>query len=83
MNAKKNLVITYNGNTLIYVFQTPAEDCIHPPTYSSLHFAEVGQRRSMKIGQRKSLLCKLTEKVVFFFLISGRKMISTGHDTIF
>lgn len=53
---QKKFGITYDGNALIYVFQTPAEDCIHPPTYSSLHFAEVGQRRSMKTGQRKSLL---------------------------
>lgn len=52
--CRKKSGITYNGNTLVYVFQTPAEDYI--TTYSSLHFAEVGQRRSMEIEHGKSLL---------------------------
>lgn len=50
---QKKSEITYNGNTLIYVFQPPVEDCIQ---YSSLPFVEVGQRRAMKIEHRKSLL---------------------------
>ena len=48
---QKKSEITYNGNTLIYVFQPPVEDCIQ---YSSLPFAEVGQKRAMKIEHGKS-----------------------------
>lgn len=65
---QKKFEVMYNGNTLIYVFQPPVEDCIQ----YSLPFAEVGQRRAMKIEHGKSLLWKVTEKKVRglgFFLI--------------
>lgn len=48
---QKKSEIMYNGN--IYVLQPPVEDCIQ---YSSLPFAEVGQRRAVKIEHGKSLL---------------------------
>lgn len=50
---QKKAEITYNGNTLICVFQPPVEDYIQN---SSLAFAEVGQRRAVKIEHGKSFL---------------------------
>lgn len=41
---------------------------------------KVNGNRTWKIPPMKT---DRKEKVVFFFLVSGRKMISTGHDTIF
>lgn len=50
---QKKSEIMHNGKILIYVFQPPVEDCIQ---YSSLPFAQLGQRRAMQIDHGKPLL---------------------------